>query len=93
MNAQTNFSPHETVQESTKEFIPVSHIVRARSGENIAINGLTRSKAIKLFCTECLGWESSPAGCTSPLCPLFPYRGRTMASQGNFKESLEGEMI
>jgi len=86
MNAQTNCSPREMVQESTKDFAPVSHIVRSRSGENIAINGMTRGKAIKLFCTECLGWESNPADCTAPLCPLFPYRGKTMASQGNYLE-------
>jgi hypothetical protein len=88
MNAQTNCSPREMVQESTKDFIPVSHVVRSRSGENIAINGMTRGKAIKLFCTECLGWESNPADCTALLCPLFPYRGKTMASQGNFKEEI-----
>jgi len=40
-----------------------------------------RKLAIRLFCTECLGWGDDPATCTAPLCPLYPFRGKTLASQ------------
>lgn len=39
-----------------------------------------RTLAVRLFCTECLGWETDPKDCTSPLCPLFPFRRRTQSS-------------
>jgi hypothetical protein len=79
-------STDKTSQIPTNEFTPVSHTVRARSGENITIEGYTRGKAIRLFCTECLGWEITPKECTARLCPLFPYRGKTLASQGSYQE-------
>lgn len=91
MNAEINHSPKETLQKSTKEFAPLSHTVRARSGEKITIEGITRGRAIKLFCTECLGWEDNPADCTDQLCPLFPYRGKTLASQGDYKGTRDDE--
>lgn len=40
-----------------------------------------RELAIRLFCTQCLGWESDPADCTAPLCPLYPFRGLTRKSR------------
>lgn len=57
----------------------VRHRVRTSDGGTKEIK-LTRGLAIKLACTECLGWGENPKECTSPMCPLFPYRGRTMAS-------------
>ncbi len=56
------------------------HTVRTRDGGTKAIK-YGRKQAILLLCTECLGWEDHPKDCTSPLCPLFPFRGITMASQ------------
>lgn len=55
------------------------HVVRTKDGGTKAINA-TRGQAIKLFCMECLGWDTHPKDCTARLCPLFPYRGRTQAS-------------
>ena len=57
----------------------VSHTVRTKDGGKKALK-CGRKLAIRLFCTECLGWDSHPADCTSPLCPLFPFRGITQAS-------------
>jgi hypothetical protein len=57
-----------------------THTIRARDGNTLTLT-YSRGMAIKLACMECLGWEGDPQDCTSPLCPLFPYRGRTMASQ------------
>lgn len=55
------------------------HTVRTKDGGSKAIN-ITRGKAIKLFCTECMGWEGDPKACTAKLCPLYPYRGKTLAT-------------
>ena len=56
------------------------HTVRTRDGGKKATK-CGRKQAILLMCTECLGWEHHPKDCTAPLCPLFPFRGITMASQ------------
>ena len=40
----------------------------------------TRSKAIKAFCTECLGHEIHPKECTTVCCPLYPFRGKTLVA-------------
>ena len=57
-----------------------THTVRTKDGGQKALN-YGRKQAILLHCTECLGWEIHPRDCTSPLCPLYPFRGQTMASQ------------
>ena len=75
-----HFMPHETTLERPKASMAVSHTVRTRDGGKKALR-YGRKQAIKLFCTECLGWESDPRECTAPLCPLFPFRGRTLKSQ------------
>jgi hypothetical protein len=62
------------------------HTVRTRDG---LTKKYGRKQAIYLACTECLGWEHHPSECTSPLCPLYPFRGITMASQrGTKKETV-----
>jgi hypothetical protein len=43
----------------------------------VEIDSYTRGRAIKVFCTECEGWEGNVRDCTAETCPLFPYRGRT----------------
>lgn len=56
------------------------HTVRAADGGTATLS-LCASQAIKLMCVECLGFEGNPkTDCQSPLCPLFPWRGRTLAS-------------
>ena len=54
--------------------MPLSHAVRHAKGGTIVIEKYTRSKAIRVFCSECLGWDEDPKKCTDPLCPLFPFR-------------------
>ena len=58
-----------------------SHEGKKRGGGTVKIDGYTRGKAIKLFCTECCGWESLPKDCGIKTCPLYPYRGRSLASK------------
>ena len=53
------------------------HTIRTKSGGTITVP-LNRGKAIKAMCTECLGWSEDPKGCTSPLCPLYPFRGKIL---------------
>ena len=57
-----------------------THTIQAREGGTITLT-YARAQAIKLKCMECMGWEGRPKDCTSPLCPLYPFRGTTMASQ------------
>lgn len=42
-----------------------------------AMSGKSRKAAVKAFCQECMGWENVATAiryCTSPACPLYPYR-------------------
>lgn len=39
---------------------------------------MNRGKAIKVMCTECMGWETHPNDCTSLSCPLYPWRGKSL---------------
>ena len=57
-----------------------AHTVRTRDGGTRKIGTYTRGLAIKLHCTECLGFEGDPKECTCPKCPLFPFRGRSQAA-------------
>lgn len=60
------------------------HKIRTKDGGEKEFSKLNRALAIKLLCMECLGWEGHPkdavGGCTSPMCPVYPFRGRTEAS-------------
>ena len=54
-----------------------------RTGKTVVIDGYARARAVKIFCTECLGFEDHPKDCTANLCPLFPFRGKsTLAYDG-----------
>ena len=69
----------------------MKHTVRHRNGKTTVIDNYTRGKAIKLMCSECMGFESHPKDCTDPLCPLFPYRGITMANRVEHTVTLDEE--
>lgn len=58
----------------------VLHTIKTRDGGTKAIK-YGRKQAIFLMCTECLGWEQHPKNCTALRCPLYPFRGFTLASQ------------
>lgn len=58
----------------------VEHVIRTRAGHTKKLR-YGRKMAVSLMCTECMGWENNPQDCTSPLCPLYPFRNYTMASQ------------
>jgi hypothetical protein len=72
---------HESTLESTKKGKGThlrTHTIRTKDGGKRTLS-YGRKKAIQLLCTECLGWETNPKDCTSPLCPVFPFRGKTLA--------------
>ena len=43
----------------------------------VEIEPYARARAVRLFCTECMGFEEHPSKCTAKLCPLYPFRGKT----------------
>lgn len=62
------------------------HTVKTKDCSLTVIHDYTRGKAIKLFCTECIGWQGNPKDCTAKTCPLFPYRGKSeKAYRSNLK--------
>ena len=53
----------------------LKHTIRCKDGGTKEIENYTRALAIKLQCSECLGYgETNPSECTAPLCPLYPFR-------------------
>lgn len=59
----------------------MEHIVRAKDGGTVSVENYGRAKAIKVHCTECMGFVSQDVkDCTSTLCPLYPYRGSSHAA-------------
>ena len=51
---------------------------------------LSRSSAIKAFCTECCGWgEFHPKDCSDNLCPLYLFRGKINLAYGAHEEDPE----
>jgi hypothetical protein len=69
----------------------LTHTVRTESGIDLTIDNYTRSLAIKVFCTECMGWEGNVQKCTSPKCALFPFRKNTKLTQTGGSECLGDE--
>ena len=66
----------------------MEHQVKAKHGGLITVPGYGRAKAIKVFCSECVGWTGNPKkDCTSPTCPLYPYRGKSLAANGEIDEN------
>ena len=57
--------------------------VKFRRAYDKAISGRSRRSAVNIFCAECCGFEIREVHlCTSPECPLYPYRPRSRISQG-----------
>lgn len=57
----------------------VKHTIRTKDGGFIELQ-YARGQAIRLHCTECMGWEEHPKDCSAVHCALYPYRGRTRMS-------------
>lgn len=61
--------------DKSENVINKKHTIRHADGGTITIENYSRTKAIRLMCSECMGFESDTKGCTDFKCPLFPYRG------------------
>ena len=66
----------------------IIHTIRTKDGRE-TIEGYTMKRAIRKMCIECMGWSLyAPEECTSPLCPLFPYRtGKPMFKRAKKEKS------
>jgi hypothetical protein len=54
----------------------VKHIIRTKNRTTKTVK-LTRGKAIKFFCQECMGWDAKEVDkCTDKKCALYPFRTR-----------------
>ena len=60
------------------------HTMRTNTNGRVTLM-LNRKIAIQAKCTECLGWEGNPRECTAVLCPLFPFRGKTLRTRDREK--------
>ena len=55
----------------------IKHRIKANGKGKTKIVSLTARQAILENCKECMGFEAKEVlHCTSPLCPLFPFRTR-----------------
>jgi hypothetical protein len=53
----------------------IKHKIRKNGEGETKIVTLNARKAIIVFCKECMGFVANDVrGCTSPLCPLYPFR-------------------
>ncbi len=60
-----------------------------RKNYDRAMAGQSRKAAMHAFCLECMGWAREEIKvCTSPACPLYPYRPYC-----NPQDTSEGEDI
>ena len=78
----------------------INHTVKVKDhykNSNVVDLELTRQKAIACFCTECLGFEGNPRskdprfGCTAYMCPLFPFRAKTLCMNVDGRPLKDGE--
>ncbi len=52
----------------------INHSIRSKDGGTKRVQ-LTPIKSIRFHCLECVSWSTAEVkNCTSPLCPLYPYR-------------------
>ena len=69
----TIYTPAEVDERRRKWLAQIP--ARQRSIFRRAWEGKSRKAGIRAFCLECMGYQSAEINrCTSPTCPLFPYR-------------------
>ena len=82
---QAALSPLERVQNARLDLSPTQEAAVAdrvsqmpetcRANYLRALRGKSLAAGVKAFCLECTGWNRQAAReCTSPACPLHPYR-------------------
>lgn len=53
-----------------------AHTVKHKDGELIDVY-VSKSRAIKLYCTQCMDFMEHPNKCVKRNCPLYPFRGKS----------------
>ena len=60
-----------TISPSDLQDIPPAY----RGHYRKALSGRSRKASIRTHCLQCVGWNASEVRrCTSPKCPLYPFR-------------------
>jgi hypothetical protein len=88
MTSQTETEPLEDKNECKANFsraIP-EHTVEHKDGGTVTIKNYTAKKAVLLYCSWCMGFESDPRQCTDKLCPFWPFRGYTSKNRVRYDE-------
>lgn len=80
LEAENNLLKKELEGEDQDTAQKKTHTMRTNKNRRVTVL-LNRKMAIKAKCTECMGWEGNPNECTAILCPLYPFRGRTMLTR------------
>ncbi len=63
-------TPHEKIA-GRRAAMPRAY----RKTYDLAMSGRSRRAAMHAFCLECTQWQREEVRlCTSPACPLYPYR-------------------
>lgn len=62
----------------------IRHTIRKDGKSNTRVVNLTPLSAIRAACLECVVWSFDEVkNCTSPLCPLYPFRfGKNPSRKG-----------
>ena len=85
LNAATVDETSDTENETAAKKSGFSHTVGHKDGGTIIIKNYSIFKAVKLKCSDCCGFESDPRECIDKLCPLWPFRGYTIANRTRAK--------
>ena len=81
IEAENETTNSEETEEENCQKSGFTHTVRHKDGGTVTIKNYNKTKAIKLWCSECEGFEGDPKKCVEKLCPLFPYKGNTLANR------------
>lgn len=77
MTNENTIEPLELDESENETKETITHTVRHRDGGTVTIERYSRTKAIKLWCSECMGFEEDVLECTDKKCPFFPFKRRT----------------
>jgi len=62
----------------------IKHVIRKDGTGKTRMVSLTPLRAIRFQCIECMGMQQNLVrGCSSPLCPLYPFRTGTASRKGH----------
>ena len=75
-----SLEPEEVEAEEADTAQRKRHTMRTNMNGRVTLL-LNRKVAIQAKYTECMGWEGNPRDCTAVLCPLYPFRWKTLRTR------------